>query len=99
SARPSTHTTTTRSAISSLSLHDALPSYKLFFFMNYEQYLLPGTKSYTCQILTTDALSGNFSYCPTGTSNAACVANPGLLKTTNRSEERRVGNEDCSASS
>ncbi|HXK06726.1 MAG TPA: TonB-dependent receptor [Verrucomicrobiae bacterium] len=56
---------------------------KLLFFVNYEQYRLPGTKSYTRQILTPDALNGNFSYCPSGTSNAACVANPSLLKTIN----------------
>src|SRR5215472_9558092 len=56
---------------------------RLFFFMNYEQYLLPGTKSYTRQILTNDALNGIFSYCPSGTANSACVANPGLLKNVN----------------
>src|SRR6185295_6381905 len=33
---------------------------KLFFFTNYEQYLLPGTKSYTRTIMTADALAGNF---------------------------------------
>src|SRR3954463_15482940 len=37
---------------------------KAFFFVNYEQYLLPGTKSYTRTILTEDAMKGNFSYCP-----------------------------------
>jgi hypothetical protein len=56
---------------------------KAFFFVNYEQYLLPGTKSYTRTILTEEAMKGNFSYCPTGTTNAQCVANPSLLRTTN----------------
>jgi hypothetical protein len=56
---------------------------KAFFYANFEQYLLPGTKSYTRQVLTSDALNGNFSYCPTGTTNAQCVANPSLLRTIN----------------
>lgn len=56
---------------------------KAFFFVNYEQYLLPGTKSYTRTILTEDAMKGDFKYCPTGTTNAQCVANPGLLRTIN----------------
>ena len=56
---------------------------KVFFFANYEQYILPGTKSYTRTILTQDAMNGNFSYCPTGTSNAACVGDPSLLKKIN----------------
>jgi hypothetical protein len=56
---------------------------RAFFFVNYEQYLLPGTKSYTRQILTSDAMNGIFSYCPTGTTNAQCVANPSLLKNVN----------------
>jgi hypothetical protein len=56
---------------------------RAFFFVNYEQYLLPGTKSYTRTIMTPDAINGNFSYCPTGTSNAACVSDPSLLKKTN----------------
>ncbi|MBZ5726060.1 MAG: carboxypeptidase-like regulatory domain-containing protein [Acidobacteriia bacterium] len=53
---------------------------KAFFFINFEQYLLPGTKSYTRQILTNDALNGNFSYCPSGSN---CIANPGLVKSVN----------------
>src|SRR5262245_16570747 len=52
---------------------------KAFFFANYEQYKLPGTKSYTRQILTSDALNGIFSYCPSGTSNATCAADPSRL--------------------
>ena len=32
---------------------------KAFFFVNYEQYQLPGTKSYTRQILTPDAINGH----------------------------------------
>jgi hypothetical protein len=56
---------------------------KAFFYTNYEQYKLPGTKSYTRQIMTPDALNGIFSYCPTGTTNAACTANPGLLQKVN----------------
>src|SRR5262245_11815561 len=35
---------------------------KAFFFVNYEQYLLPGTKSYTRQILTDTATNGTFTY-------------------------------------
>jgi hypothetical protein len=56
---------------------------KAFFFVNYEQYLLPGTKSYTRTIMNQDAMNGNFSYCPTGTSNAACSADRSLLKKVN----------------
>ena len=56
---------------------------KAFFFANYEQYLLPGTKSYTRTILNQDAMNGIFSYCPTGTSNAACASDSSLLKKIN----------------
>ncbi|MCU1238557.1 MAG: hypothetical protein JWP63_6524, partial [Candidatus Solibacter sp.] len=56
---------------------------KVLFFANYEQYILPGTKSYTRQILTPDAMAGNFSYCPTGTTNAQCAADPSLVKKIN----------------
>ena len=56
---------------------------KAFFFVNYEQYLLPGTKSYTRTILNQDAMNGIFSYCPTGTSNAACASDASLLKKIN----------------
>jgi hypothetical protein len=56
---------------------------KAFFYVNYEQYILPGTKSYTRQVLTPSALQGIFSYCPTGSTDAQCVANPSLLKTIN----------------
>uniref|UniRef100_Q01S00 TonB-dependent transporter Oar-like beta-barrel domain-containing protein n=1 Tax=Solibacter usitatus (strain Ellin6076) TaxID=234267 RepID=Q01S00_SOLUE len=56
---------------------------KVFFFANYEQYILPGTKSYTRTILNQDAMNGIFSYCPTGTSNAACAGDPSLLKKIN----------------
>ena len=35
---------------------------RVFFFVNYEQYKLPGTKSYTRAILTPDAQAGNYSY-------------------------------------
>jgi hypothetical protein len=56
---------------------------KLFVFGNFEQYLLPGTKSYTDTIMTDQAAQGIFSYCPTGSTNAQCVANPSLLKTVN----------------
>jgi len=56
---------------------------KAFFFVNYEQYLLPGTKSYTRQILNQDAMNGLFTYCPTGTSSSACASDPSLLKKVN----------------
>lgn len=56
---------------------------RAFFFTNYEQYRLPGTKSYTRQILSGDAANGIFSYCPTGTSNAACAADASLLRKVN----------------
>src|SRR5262245_36079809 len=35
---------------------------RAFFFVNHEQYLLPGTKSYTRQILTDQATNGIFTY-------------------------------------
>jgi hypothetical protein len=56
---------------------------KLFFFTNYEQYKLPGTKSYTRQVMTPDAQNGNYTYCPSPNTAAACAANHGLLKTVN----------------
>lgn len=56
---------------------------RAFFFVNYEQYLLPGTKSYTRQILNQDAMNGVFSYCPSGVSNATCVADPSQLRKVN----------------
>ena len=40
---------------------------KLFFFTNYEQYKLPGTKSYTRTVLTDSARNGIYTYCPSGT--------------------------------
>src|SRR6185369_3366694 len=39
---------------------------KAFFFVNYEQYLLPGTKSYDRVVLTEEARNGIFTYMPTG---------------------------------
>lgn len=56
---------------------------RVFFFVNYEQYKLPGTKSYTRAILTPDAQAGNYSYCPTTSTAAACAANHSLLKSVN----------------
>jgi len=56
---------------------------RAFFFVNYEQYLLPGTKSYTRTLMNQDAMNGIFTYCPTGTSNAACAADSSLLKKVN----------------
>ncbi|HEV2690324.1 MAG TPA: TonB-dependent receptor, partial [Bryobacteraceae bacterium] len=35
---------------------------KLFFFTNFEVYKLPNTYNFTRQVLTPDALNGNFSY-------------------------------------
>src|SRR4051794_31990270 len=56
---------------------------KAFFFVNYEQYLLPGTKSYTRTILTPEAMTGVFRYCPTGTANSACAGDSSLLRSVN----------------
>jgi hypothetical protein len=56
---------------------------KAFFFVNYEQYLLPGTKSYTRTLLTEDAMKGIFKYCPSGTANSACAGDPSLLRSVN----------------
>src|SRR5215467_2284952 len=56
---------------------------KAFFFVNYEQYKLPGTKSYTRTIMGPEAQKGNFTYCPSTSTAAACIANPSLLKTVN----------------
>src|ERR1041385_1012828 len=35
---------------------------KAFFYTNYEQYKLPGTKSYTRQVFTDDARAGNYTW-------------------------------------
>src|SRR5262245_6069856 len=56
---------------------------KLFFFTNYEQYKLPGTKSYTRQVMMPSAQQGNYTYCPSPNTAAACAANHSLLKTVN----------------
>jgi hypothetical protein len=56
---------------------------RVFFFVNYEQYKLPGTKSYTRTILLPDAQAGNYTYCPTTSTAAACASNPSLLKKVN----------------
>jgi hypothetical protein len=56
---------------------------KVFFFVNFEEYLLPGTKAYTNTMLTGDATNGIFSYCPTNVSNATCAADPSQLKKLN----------------
>ncbi|MCX6632041.1 MAG: TonB-dependent receptor [Candidatus Solibacter sp.] len=56
---------------------------KAFFFANYEQYKLPGTKSYSRVIMTPDAQAGNYTYCPTTSTTAACIGNRGLLKRVN----------------
>jgi Carboxypeptidase regulatory-like domain len=66
---------------------------KAFFFVNYEQYLLPGTKSYTRQILTDSATNGIFTYSAGGqvrtvnlyqvaaAAGYTSTADPTLLKT------------------
>ncbi|HEY1343078.1 MAG TPA: TonB-dependent receptor, partial [Bryobacteraceae bacterium] len=46
---------------------------KLFFFGNYEQYRLPGTKSYTRTILTDTAQQGMFQYRDTKTGEVKSV--------------------------
>ena len=56
---------------------------RMFFFVNYEQYKLPGTKSYTRTIMTPEAQKGNYTYCPSPNTAAACAGNHGLLKTVN----------------
>src|SRR5690349_3838277 len=48
---------------------------KLFFFVNYEQYKLPGTKSYTRTIMLPSAMDGTYTYCPTTSTATACAAN------------------------
>src|SRR5262249_17832808 len=56
---------------------------RAFFFANYEQYRLPGTKSYTRTIMNPAAQRGDFTYCPSPNTAAACVANRSLLRTVN----------------
>ena len=56
---------------------------KLFFFANYEQYRLPGNKSYTRQVMVPSAQTGNYAYCPSPNTAAACAANHALLKSVN----------------
>jgi hypothetical protein len=56
---------------------------RAFFFVNYEQYKLPGTKSYNRVIMTPEAQKGNFQYCPSTSTAAACAANHSLLRTVN----------------
>ena len=48
---------------------------KIFFFTNYEQYKLPGTKSYTRQVMMPDAQKGIYTYCPSTSTAAACSGN------------------------
>lgn len=56
---------------------------KIFFFTNYEQYKLPGTKSYTRQVMTPEAQKGNYTYCPSTSTAAACAGNRSLLRSVN----------------
>ena len=56
---------------------------KLLFFVNYELYRLPNSGTFSRNVLPPAGQAGNFSYCPATTSAAACVANPGLLRTVN----------------
>src|SRR5215471_11975927 len=56
---------------------------RAFFFVNYEQYKLPGTKSYTRTIMTPSAQQGNFTYCPSTSTAAQCSANRSLLRSVN----------------
>ena len=46
---------------------------KLFFFANFEVYKLPSTYNFTRQVLTPDALNGNFTY--KGSDNAVHTVN------------------------
>ncbi|MEO8369328.1 MAG: TonB-dependent receptor, partial [Candidatus Solibacter sp.] len=56
---------------------------RAFFFVNYEQYKLPGTKSYTRTILTPESQKGNYTYCPSPNTAAQCTANRSLLRNVN----------------
>jgi hypothetical protein len=56
---------------------------KLLFFVNYEIYRLPSSASFSRTVLPPSGQAGNFSYCPTTSSAAACAANPSLLRTVN----------------
>jgi hypothetical protein len=56
---------------------------RLFIFANYEQYRLPGNKSYTRQVMMPSAQAGNFAYCPSPNTAAQCAANHGLLRSVN----------------
>ena len=56
---------------------------RLFIFTNYEQYKLPGTKSYTRTILAPDAQKGIYQYCPSTSTAAACAGNHSLLRSVN----------------
>jgi hypothetical protein len=56
---------------------------KLFFFANYEQYRLPGNKSYTRQVMMPSAQAGNYTYCPSPNTAAQCAGNHSLLRSVN----------------
>lgn len=57
---------------------------KLLFFVNYEIYRLPQSATISrTTILPPNGAAGNFQYCPTTSTTAACQSNPSLLKTVN----------------
>ncbi len=56
---------------------------KLFFFINYEIRKLPSTSTFSRTILSNQDLGGNFTYCPSTSTAAACASNSGLLKNVN----------------
>jgi hypothetical protein len=57
---------------------------KLLFFANYEIYRLPQSAAESrTTILPPSGWTGNYTYCPTSSTTAACQSNPSLLKTVN----------------
>jgi hypothetical protein len=63
---------------------------KAFFFVNYEQYRLPGTKAYSRTVLTDDARNGIFTYQDSATKQLRSVNLYSLVNQANASRPASV---------